>query len=65
MQRFKAAFFLLVAPILMALAVALTWHRAQGNVIAMHRFLELWIWGAALASLSAIVWMAIVLLRGR
>lgn len=65
MHRLKALLFLAVAPIFMAPGVAVAWYRARGASITMHPFLEIWVWGALLAGFSTVVWMTIVLLRGR
>ncbi|MEQ1810485.1 MAG: hypothetical protein ABL889_11195 [Terricaulis sp.] len=63
--RLKAAFFLVLSIFLLVPSAALTCFRAQGNAITMAPFMELWVWGAALAGLSGVVIMSIKLFTGR
>lgn len=63
--RLRALLFLVLSIALFVPAVALTWFRAQGNVITMAPFFEAWVWVAALAGMSGVVLMSIKLFTGR
>lgn len=65
MKRLQAVFFLLLAPLIMAPGLALAWARVRGMVVTMDPMFELILWAGVAAGLSTIVYMTVVLLRGR